>query len=281
MSQIGFFRPETIIEASDFLVENPEARLVAGGTDLIVKWKNGLIPKVSHFVDLGELKLDRIRVKADKVLVGSACTMTQIAENPDVCARYPALVKAVLQVGALQIRNLATIGGNVANASPAGDSIPALMSLETRVVIAKGKKSRKISLDEFFISPGKSILKPGEIIEAFEIPDRKTKGTFIKLGERLAHAISKVSLALTIWKSSAGHQTYRIALGAVAPKVIRCRRAEAILEASSGFPSAEVIEQACKLAIEDATPIDDIRSVKEYRSKMVGVLLGKALEELR
>jgi len=245
MSSIGFFRPQTIAQASEFLTANPGAKIFAGGTDFIVKMKNGLFPNLTHIVDIGNLGLDKIQIKAGKVIIGSGCTMTQIAENSAIKERFPVLVAAALQVGALQIINLATIGGNVGNASPAGYTIPPLFALDANVIVAQGKKSRKIKIDEFFTGPGKTLLSAGEIIQAFDIPDQTTKGVFLKLGERLAHAISKVSLTLSYWKMKSGRRAFRIALGAVAPTVVRARRAEALLEAQSYRPGEKTGCRRC------------------------------------
>lgn len=279
--QLHFARPLSVSEATTLLANHPTARIIAGGTDLLVKWKNGILPDLTHLVDLGNLKLTSIAQEGDHIAIGSGCTMSQIAEHPLVKKKFPALVTAALQVGALQIRNLATLGGNVANASPAGDTIPALLTLEAQVRLAGIKGVRLVPLAKFFTGPGKTEMEAGDLIEAFLIPDRETKGTFFKLGERRAHAISKVSLALSSWAMPGSRIAWRIALGAVAPTVIRARRAETLLEGASESLTEKIIEQACQLVCEEATPISDIRSEKEYRKKMVGVLLKRALEKLK
>lgn len=277
-SSIRYHRPADASTASALLAEIPGAAVIAGGTDLIVKWKNGILPALTDLIDLGALNLTRIVVEGGKLRIGSSCTMEQIRNNPLVVSKFPTLVSAVGQIGALQIRHAATLGGNVANASPAGDSIPALMSLDAVVLLCGPKGRRSVPIGEFFTGPGKTVMQKGEFIEAFELPDRATKGCFIKLGERLAHAISKVSLALSVWDAGAGKRTVRIAMGAVAPKVIRAVAAEQLLEAKVWPPDRESLEKAVQAASDAATPIDDIRSVKGYRKKMAGVLLAKALK---
>jgi len=279
-SNIKYHRPADVVAACAILAEKPGSVVVAGGTDLIVKWKNGILPSLTDLVDLGALRLSQIVLEGTNLRIGSGCTMEQVRNNPLVTARFPTLVSATGQVGALQIRHAATIGGNVANASPAGDSIPALMSLEAVVLLCGQKGQRRVPIAEFFTSPGKTVMQKGEFIEAFELPDRATKGCFFKLGERLAHAISKVSLALSTWDAGDGKRSVRIAMGAVAPKVIRATVAERILEAEAWPPKKDILEKAVQAAFEAATPIDDVRSIKGYRKKMAGVLLERAVKSL-
>ena len=276
MSNIKFFRPSTPKEAVELLAK-PNHLAVAGGTDLIVKLRNGMFPAAEALVDISALPYKSIRKENDRVVIGSGCTMTQIAADPIIRELFPVLVKASSSVGAAQIRNAATIGGNIANASPAGDTIPALFSLETQVLITGSNGQRSVAIEDFFTGPGRSALKPGELIEAFSLPLHKTRGEFLKLGERRAHAISKINLAVSIFND--GKQRYRIAIGSVAPTVLRCRTAEELLESNSLTP--EIIARAAGLASETARPISDIRSSKSYRKQMAGVLLKRALNTLQ
>lgn len=269
--------PSSLREAADLLVARPGARPLAGGTDLLVRHRNGQLPDVTDFVDLSGLDLQKITIENGRVVIGSGCTMTAVAAHPLVRERFPALVQGALQVGAFQIRNAATLGGNVGNASPAGDTIPCLISLEAEVRLFGPAGRRAVPLAEFFTGPGRTVLQPGELIEAFALPDRRTAGAFLKLGERRAHAISKVSLALSCWGIAGGRREVRLALGAVAPTVIRCRKAEELLSAAPWPPPAELADKARQLVIEAARPIDDLRSAKGYRRQMTGVLFARAL----
>ncbi|MBF0502846.1 MAG: xanthine dehydrogenase family protein subunit M [Candidatus Riflebacteria bacterium] len=276
-SYLGFIRPTSITETIAFLNTHPGARIVSGGTDFIVKWKNGLMPDVTHLVDLGALSLDRIEISNGTVSIGSTCTMAAIAADTRLTDRFPALVEAGLHVGAPQIRNMATLGGNIANASPSGDTIPALMSLDASIVLSGPDGERRIEIAVFFTGPGKTVMKRGELITSIELADRKTRGTFLKLGERRAHAISKVSAAVSTWAVSGARPIWRVALGAVAPTVIRARRAETLLEGNSGKLDADTLERVKVLVSEDAKPIDDIRSQAAYRRRMTGVLVSRAV----
>jgi carbon-monoxide dehydrogenase medium subunit len=276
---INFHKPESAQAASKLLIENPNAIIVAGGTDLVVKFRNGMLPLVTDFIDITDLPFNKIEKKDDHLIIGSGCTMSEVINNPEVKKHFPTLVKAASTVGALQIRNAATIGGNSGNASPAGDTIPALFSIEAKVIATDGQKQREIAIEEFFTGPGKTSLERGEMIEAFKIPLRETQGAFIKLGERQAHAISKINMALTTWKSQEGTE-FRVAMGSVAPTVIRCPELEKHLKAS-GLPlSEEGLAKAIELASESAKPIDDVRSTREYRKKMAGILIKKAVEAI-
>ncbi|MDD2999458.1 MAG: xanthine dehydrogenase family protein subunit M [Candidatus Riflebacteria bacterium] len=277
MSDINFYKPTTIKEAVD-LLQNQNYLAIAGGTDLVVKIRNGLFPGIRALVDLGALPLKTIKQENGKLIIGSGCTMSQIISDPLVKEYFPVLTKAASTVGAVQIRNAATIGGNIANASPAGDTIPALYSLEAVVIITGGQGQRQVPIDKFFTGPGKSVLRTGEIIEAFSLPLRKTSGSFLKLGERRAHAISKINMAVSTWNDGKNH--FRVAMGSVAPTVLRCEKAEAVLE-GAGLPlTEEILEQAAEIAMSTASPISDIRSTGSYRKRMAGVLAKRALKAL-
>lgn len=280
INQIRFLKPENLSQACEFLAREPQSMAVAGGTDLIVKVRNGLYPNLQAFVDISALPLNKIRDGEEYIEIGSGCTMTSIVENELLQKNCPALVKAASTVGALQIRNLATIGGNSANASPAGDTIPALVSLEAIIRIQGPNGSRELPIEKFFLAPGKNALERGEILEAFLIPKRVTKGAFMKLGERKAHAISKINLALSTWQKD-GKTVCRIAMGSVAPTVIRVPEAEKFIEENSPALTDSQLDQVAELAKNAARPISDVRSTQAYRKQMAGVLLKRALKEIR
>ncbi len=277
---IDFFKPNTVKEAVEILQKTPGAVPVAGGTDLIVKFRNGILPKVTAFVDISGLQLDQIKTTDTSIVIDSGCTMSKVVTHPEIIKYFPALVAAASTVGAKQIRNSATLGGNVANSSPAGDTIPALYSLNAILNIVSPTGKRQVKIEEFFTGPGKNSLTQGELIESIELPKAQTEGVFIKMGERKAHAISKINIALSRSKNTDGKYSYKIAMGAVAPTVIRCPEAENFLE-SAQFPlSDEQIAQLEKIGRETAKPIDDVRSTARYRKQMAGVLLKRAATKL-
>lgn len=276
MNAMQFYKPATLKEASELLAK-PNHLAIAGGTDLVVKLRNGLFPNAVALVDISALPLKTIKKEGERLIIGSGCTMSQVIADPLVNEYFPALAKAASTVGAAQIRNAATIGGNVANASPAGDTIPALYSLEAQVNTAGNGGQRSIPIDSFFTGPGRSVLQAGELIESFALPLRHTAGAFLKLGERRAHAISKINMAVSTYNN--GQVRYRIAIGSAAPTVLRCHKAEELLEKSAQL-SESILQQAAELACETAQPISDVRSSRSYRKKMAGVLLTRALKAI-
>lgn len=273
-----FYKPSNVKEASE-LLKNPGYVAVVGGTDTIVKVKGGFYKSLKALVDLNGLFSKEIKVEGDKCIIGSACVMNCIAHNQTIAENFPVLSQAAASVAAEQIRNVATIGGNVGNSSPVGDTIPALYALEAEVNIVSAEGKRVVPINEFITGVGRNVLKPGEMIESFAIPMRKTKGSFQKLGERKALSISKINLGLSYWNDGKPH--YRIGMGAVAITVLRVTKAEEFLEAAAYPLSEETIKQAAEFAVETAKPITDIRSTKEYRKQMAGVLLKRALEAIQ
>lgn len=282
MTEFKVLRPKDVAEACALLREG-NYKPLAGGSDLVVKIRSGLYENLEGLVYIGNLPFKEIKIVDNRLQVGSGCTMAEIIDNPLVVEHFPVLVQAALTVGSVQIRQVATIGGNVGNASPAGDTIAALYALDAQLQITNGETHRLLPVDEFFMGPGRVALEQGELIEGFWLPLNRTTGAFKKLGERTALAISKINLALSIWQEQDPAQgwQYRIALGSVAPKVIRVPEAEELLAKASKPLTDEVIQQAAALAKTAAKPISDIRSTAAYRKEMAGVLLRKALEETR
>lgn len=273
-----FYKPSNVNEASE-LLKNPGYIAIVGGTDTVVKIKANFYKALKAIVDLNGLFSNEIKVEGDKCIIGSACVMNYIGSHSTIQENFPVLAQAALSVGAEQIRNIATIGGNVGNSSPVGDTIPALYSLEADVNIVSSEGKRVVPINEFITGVGKNVLKPGELIESFAIPMRKTQGSFQKLGERKALSISKINLGLSYWNDGKPH--YRIGMGAVAITVLRVTKAEEFLEAAPHPLSDETIQQAAQYAIETAKPITDVRSTKEYRKQMAGVLLKRALNAVK
>lgn len=274
----AFYKPTSVKEASEML-KQPGYIAMVGGTDTIVKIRGGFYKTLTAVVDLNGLFSNEVRTGGDKCIIGSACTMNTIAENPVVKEYFPALAQSAASVAAFQIRNSATIGGNVGNSSPVGDTIPALYSLDAIVNIVSADGRRDVAINEFITGVGKNVLQTGEMIESFTIPMIKTKGSFAKLGERKALSISKINMAVSTWNDGKPH--YRVAMGAVAITVLRCPEAEKILEEAKHPLTEDTIQKAAACAIETAKPITDIRSTKEYRKQMAGVLLKRALEALQ
>lgn len=280
MHRPAYVAPTTLEEASAILAEDPTgARLIAGGTDLIVQMRAGIVqPDV--LVDLRLLPLDTISVEKDLVRLGSRVTHTQIVESKVMWERFPALAAACEAVGGPATRNRGTIGGNLANASPAADTALPLLVYDASVVVASAAGERTVPLADFFVDYRQTALQPGEIIKEtrMPVPSGKTASSFIKLGKRQALMIAVVSAAarLTV-DESYKVQEARIALGSVAPTPMRASSAEKMMVGEA--LRVEVIAEAANEAVHGASPITDARASAEYRTKMIAVLVRRALTE--
>ena len=283
------YSPKQIEELKRILEdENENLSFLAGGTDLMIQLAEKII-EPSLLINLSEIaKLKNIYEEKDNIIIGSMVTHTQITQSNLLRKYTPALIDACSQIGSSQIRNRATIGGNVANASPAGDSIPALYVHQAKVrLLRTDGVIREVPIEEFFIAPGKTIREPKEIIIEFVLSkniERNIKnniGFFRKLGVRKALIISKVSISFNSYydKHTEKLDNVYIALGAVAPTVIRAPKTEEYL--TDKLLTISIIEEASKLLTEEAHPISDVRSTADYRRKMVGVLLKQGLENLK
>jgi CO/xanthine dehydrogenase FAD-binding subunit len=232
-------------------------------------------------IDISRLnEFKNITVTEQGLAIGALVTHTQIMRSPLIQQMFPALVNAAHTIGAVQTRNLGTLGGNLVTAVPSMDSGPTLMALEAVVTVAGPGGRRKMPLGEFFVGPRKTILKPDELLAEILIPKANLgKPThFLKFGLRKGQALALVNTAATFWVDWEKNTFVapRIALGAVAPKVIRAPQAEAYLEGRTITP--EAMAEAGRLAVNDAKPISDFRASAEYRRHLVEVLTRRCLE---
>ena len=254
-----------------------QARLVAGGTDLLVELRNGGVPP-RLLVDITRIpELKEIHRADGRIALGAGVTFAQIMASPLLRAQALPLVEAASSVGSPQIRHLGTLGGNIATASPAGNSLPALMALDARLTLAGPHGRRELPLDECLVGVKCTALAPDELIEKITFPAMgpETRGAFLKLGLRKAMTISVVNVAVVVRMDGERVADARIALGAVAPTVVRAHDAE---ESLVGRPLSDgAIARAGELAMAAAHPIDDIRGSAAYRREMVGVLVRRAL----
>jgi len=270
--------PRNCVEASALLQALPAARVVAGGTDVVVRLKDQLVwPPLVEISRLAEL---RGIVEQDGWLrLGALSTWTEI-ERAALTARHAdVLVEAAREVGSPQIRNRGTLGGNVANASPAGDSLPALIVLDAELELRGTQGTRRVAVAQFCRAPGQTVLLHDELIVAIWVPVRAGwRGAFARLGQRAALAISKVSVAVRVLLKDGLVQDSRIALGAVAPTVLRVQAAEELLR---GQRLTDTVVRAAAAAVcTAARPITDIRSNEPYRRAMCGELLRRTLLRL-
>jgi len=281
MKGFTYYVPESISEACSLLANYAgSARAFAGGTDLVPRMKDGVI-HVTALVNLKKIGLSGVQDKGDSIFIGALTTLSKIIDSPTIAKRLPLLKEASAQVASVSIRNLATLGGNICNASPSADTVPALLVLGARAKITGPSGDWDLPLEEFFTGPGQTVLAPGDLLTGVEIPHLPdlTKTIYIKHGVRRAMEIAIVSVAIAINLDSSGVcQACRIALGAVAPTPIRVPKAEEVL--LNQKITEELIHEASLVAINEAKPMTDIRSSAEYRSRMIGVQVRRALTKV-
>lgn len=276
MHDFEFYSPENLGELYE-LLSMKEGQVIAGGTDLIPAMRLKVIQPSALF-DLGPLsELRYIDLRQDRISIGALSTHTDLERSSLLAKHAPLLRQAAATVGSLQVRNRGTIGGNIATASPAADTVPPLLVLEAEVFLGSEKGERHLPLEEVLLEPGKTATAADEIITRVEFhPLPPGIGSaFLKLGKRHAMAISVVSVATVLRLANDHVQDVRIALGAVAPTVIRCREAERAL---LGEPlNEQTLIRASQAAANEISPISDIRATADYRCRAAQELLRRAL----
>ncbi len=284
MKEIDYFFPKTLEEALQILNENKGSmRVIAGGTDLVVRLKQGQV-KEDRLLDISRIDaLKGIEDRGEKIYIGATTTHTEILEHPLIKTSVPILHDAIKSIASLQIRNIATIGGNVANASPAGDSIPALFVLNGFVFTKSIEEERKIPIEEFFLGPSKTSLKENEILVGIEITKMQDDevGFFRKVGQRKGTAISVVNGAVRLKKDSKPNRFSKafVSLGAVAPTVVRAKIVENALE-SEEIDSLDKIMYISGLVFREVSPISDVRGSLEYRRDVSINIIYEGLADL-
>jgi len=279
-----YYNVTTTEEAIRLLGEHGDkARIMAGGTDLILELERSVRRGIETLIDVTRIPdLDRITLDEDDVIhLGPMVTHNHCAASKLIRERAFPLARAAWEVGAPQIRNRGTIAGNLITASPANDTITPLMALGAWVVLASSRGERKVMLKDFYTGVRKTVMETGEMLVDITFPALKKsqKGTFIKLALRRAQAIAVINIAVTLDIKDANVQSASITLGAVAPTIIHAETAENYL-AGKELTEA-VIAEAGKLAMETARPIDDIRGSAAYRREMVRVCTMRGLRSLR
>jgi xanthine dehydrogenase small subunit len=262
ISHRTLLEPRSLVDALKLLRDEGPLVPMAGCTDLYVALNFGTL-KDTRFLNLWRLSaLRTIEMRGGLLSIGALATHSDLIRSPLVRRRVPMLVSAAREVGGVQIQNRGTIGGNVANASPAGDTLPVLAAAEAMVVLKSASETRRIPFAQFYTGYRETVRRPDELIVGFEIPAIHGRQCFRKVGTRAAQAISKVVVAAVVGERP------RIALGSVAPTVVRATRTEAALAAGASMEDA----QATLLA--EIAPIDDIRSTAEYRRRVAANLLA-------
>jgi CO/xanthine dehydrogenase FAD-binding subunit len=271
--------PTSLAQAFDLLAGGNGWRPIAGGTDLMVQITGEFAPPPERVLDLWRLDELRGIALGDGVLrVGSLTTYTEI-RGSDLCQEHlPALVEAAATIGAAQIQNRGTIGGNIANASPAGDTLPVLLATDARIVLGSTAGERTVAAADFWTGYRQTARRPAELVVRAEIPlPRGRQVRFRKVGTRRAQAISKVVMSLS-WRADAGvWRDVRLALGSVAATPIRASETERVLEGAA--PRRETADHAAATVAGEIHPIDDVRSTAEYRRVVTARVLHRLLRE--
>ncbi len=278
-----YINAATLDEALQALsAHGKEARIVAGGTDLVLEIERHQRPGITTLIDISRIPgLDEIRLEDGFIHLGPLVTHAQAASEPLLYEQGYPLARASWEVGAPQIRNRGTVAGNLVTASPANDTITPLMALDARLTLASVRGTRQVALRDFYQGVRKTVLADDEIVTdiAFPALQANQRGIFIKHALRRAQAISVVNIAVVLTFEGETVQQAAITLGAVAPTIIHAPEAEALLR---GQPLSDaVIAQAAAAAADAARPIDDIRGSAAYRREMVQVLTKRALLALR
>ncbi|MBM4325851.1 MAG: xanthine dehydrogenase family protein subunit M [Deltaproteobacteria bacterium] len=283
LPRFEYHEPTTLEDALNLLHElGGNARVLAGGTDLLVKMKRKL-EKPSHVISVARVPgMDQIIPRnGHAVTIGAGVTAAELARNELVMDRFTPLAIAAGKLGAPPIRNRASIGGNLANARPAADFPPPCMVLNATLKLKSAKGERDIPVNDFFRGPGETVIEPNELLVSLHIetPPPWSGGSYIKLGARKAMEISMVNVAAMITLQSADGPIVdvRIALGAVAPTPVRALAAEDLLVGA--IPSEELFRKAGEIGVGMCSPITDHRGTMEYRCMMIEVLTKRCLTE--
>lgn len=272
----------TLNEAAHLLASHKdEAMILAGGTDLLIQLSRKTSPEIllislKNIEELSEIKQN----KNGEIFIGALVSHFDITRSPVVNQAFPALAKASSLVGSPSTRNMATIGGNICNASPSADTAPPLLIYGAKALVWNPSGEKKVDIEDFFSGPSMNILKKEEILKGFLLKPRSGLiSSYEKLGTRNAMEIAIVNVAVSmIIDDNKRCNHIRIALGAVAPTPIRAKKAEAILEDKKMTPS--LMKESAQMAIKESKPISDIRASSDYRKKMIGYLVEKMTSDL-
>ncbi len=274
----AYHRPATLAEAFERFAAQPGSQFLAGGTDLLVRLRDGRL-RPEALVSLSRVKeLTAVEV-GPQIRIGAMARFGELLGHRALCEALPALAEAMRTLGSTQIRNLATLGGNLCNASPCADSAPPLLVHEARVRILSAHGARELPLEDFFVAPGQTRLAPGELLAELVVdrPSPATRSGFAKKG-RVRMDIAIASIAVSLELDGARCKKARVAAGSLGPRPMRLKGAEAALEGR--LIDAEALKDARAAAEKDVAPITDVRSTEAYRRHMAGALLARTVTRL-
>ena len=278
-----FFAPQKIKKALEILSKHgKEIKIIAGGTDLLIQYYDRLY-EVNNWLDLKNIKeLKEIRIYQNQMEIGAMVTHAQLENSEDIKKYFPVLCLAASDIGSPQIRNRGTIGGNIVNASPAGDLLAPLMAYKAKFKLLSGKDETLVPAENFFLGPKKTILRPDQLLAQIilPLPRKDTYGCWIKIGKRKALIIATITIALVV-EMDEGNKTVkdvRTCLGSVAPTPIEIKE---IRKKMIGKDFNQLNFTELGQIVEDKiSPIDDIRGTREYRKDIAKNIMINALEEI-
>ena len=274
--------PRTLADAYGLLADTePPWRPIAGGTDVMVQITGEIGEPPARLIDIWRInELHGIARVGESIVLGALTTYTDIRRSPICREHLPALIEAAATIGAAQIQNRGTLGGNVANASPAGDTLPVLLALDAEIVVGSARGERTVAAGDFWVAYRQTAMSPDELVLRVRIPTPSGREVrFRKIGTRRAQAISKVVLALA-WREDAPGGPWRdvrLALGSVAATPIRAAATEAVLEGA--VPTAALADRAAEALAGELHPIDDVRSTAEYRRAVAARVVRRLIVE--
>jgi CO/xanthine dehydrogenase FAD-binding subunit len=276
MKPFKYFKAKTLAEAVALLYEHPGITILAGGTDLFVKMKAGQFTPnaLLDIVDIEEMRV--LEISEQEIYIGAAVKILEIEKHARLKEYLPSLTGAAFSLGAPQIRNLATVGGNICNASPSADLLPPLYAYGAEVIISGKAKERRLPIEEFLLESGKTALQEGELLKGISMPTQASTGKSIYLKHTLKRSMDIAVVNTCVYVDGVDPvRECRIVLGAVGPVPLRATPAEQFI---SGKTLNEVnISLAASMARDVCQPIDDIRTTAEYRREIVEVLCRRGL----
>ena len=278
MSDTQYLAAKTIDEAVDAHAKaNGSARFLAGGTDLLVQIKSGirkpnLVIDIKKIVELNSIK----EISENEFVIGASVSGANLNRNPKFAKLWPGVLEAFRLIGSEQIQGRASLGGNLCNGSPAGDSVPALIAAGCKAVIAGPGERKEIPIENFHLGPGKTILENGQMLVALKFPKRNNNSAdaYLRMTPRTEMDIAVVGCGVNISIENGVCTNARVSLGAVAPKPLLINEATDIMVGSS--LDEETLEKVSKICKDSCNPIDDKRGTIDYRTKVAGVLFKRA-----
>ncbi len=279
----GYFAPQKIEEALEILSGyGKEIKVIAGGTDLLIQYYDRLY-EINGWLDLKNIKeLKEIKIHQNQMEIGAMVTHTQLENSEDIKKCYPVLSQAAADIGSPQIRNRGTIGGNIVNASPAGDLLAPLMAHDAQFKLLSTQGEKIVPAEEFFIGPKKTILESAQLLTRIilPLPTERTYGSWIKIGKRKALIIATITLALVVEMAEDNKtvKDVRTCLGSVAPTPIEIKEIRKKM-IGKNFSQLD-FSQLGQIVEDKISPIDDIRGTKEYRKDIAKNIMINALEEI-